>query len=939
MDSAWSRAEEILDRLLDEEADRAPALDTMHPALDALRSALEGEPESVRREVESLLPHLFSDGVLAGRNVAESMPRLLGGLAQDAAPEDHVQRDRFVAGDQLGAYRLIAEIGRGGMGVVFLAERADHQFEKRVALKVVNGPVLGMEAERRFLRERQILAELEHPAIARLLDGGVASDGSPFLVMDLVDGEPIDVYCDRTGARLEQRLELFLAVCDAVRSAHERLIVHRDIKPPNVLVTDEGQVKLLDFGIAGLVEEAEAAPVSTIMHAFTPEYASPEQVRLERVGAASDVYSLGMLLYLLLARRLPYQTRGLRPAELEQLVCEVEPEPPSVALIGGEDAEPGRSRLRLARRLRGDLDHIVLKALEKGTSRRYPSATELALDVRRHLRGLPVEARPATVGYRARRFVARHRLAVAASGAIVLAMMMGLAVAASQALRASRERDLAQSSAAKARVVSEFLTELFEEANPYEGADPTASDLLATGEAKIATELGAHPEARADLLEAMGRAYQGLGNYEAAQRLGGEALELKRRLLPETSPELGRAILAYGLSLAAAGQSERAVALMHEALGLLEADGSDGGEAGARAHRSLANHAVQNDLALAEHHLQRALEIQRRITPGESTPLGLLIHDLARLWELQGRHLEGLELKREALAMIEPLVEPGAPVLYQIQGNLAISLAGLGRFEEADGLHRAAIAGLEARLAPNHPGLIASLTSHGHLLLTAGRFEDAAQPIERSAALAEGLVEPRYDAVGARVNLATLRREQGRLTEALELYESALDALSALGLADRSAPVARVESLIGESLIRLGRLPEARDRLRHALAIQEEQPGVQVAVIAESQAALGEALCRLGTVDDGLELIDRGCAGSIERASEHGWQAGTCAVRRAECALRAGRVGPTLVASLESAQRSFSDRLPAGHYWRTRVEALRAEVLPPGLTHPSTGAR
>jgi eukaryotic-like serine/threonine-protein kinase len=907
----WSRVEELLDRLLD----GAPSLSAA--ALGELRRTLEAEPEGVRREVESLLPHLAAGRVLPEGGLAEAVPRLLEGLARED-PMTQADAPRPLGqGDRVGAWRLLDELGRGGMGVVYLAERADHQFDKRVAVKLLGAAARGPDARRRFLRERQILAGLEHPSIARLLDGGVTDDGAPFLVMELVEGEPIDRWCERTGAGLDRRLELFLEVCDAVQAAHERLIAHRDLKPGNILVTREGRPRLLDFGIAGLVEEAGGDVAATVVHAFTPEYASPEQVRLERAGTGSDVYSLGVLLYVLLARRLPYDAAALRPAEVERMICEFEPPPPSAAVLAGADDGLDR-RARLARRLRGDLDQVVAKALAKEVARRYPSAGELARDLRRHLEGLPVEARPDTTGYRAARFVSRHRVGVAASAAVALSLVVGLAVAASQAARAARERDVARGEAAKARTVSEFLTELFEEADPFEAAAPDARDLLARGERKIAAELGDLPAARADLLGAMGRAYKGLGDYEAALRLSGEALAVRRELLSGDAVGLAGAILDHAGVVASAGDPARATGIAGEGLAVLEAAGRADGEVAVRAHRALANYNKDARPEIAEEHVRRAIELLQRSTPGESASLALLLHDLAVLRERQGHPEEGVALKLRALAMIEPRIEPGAPVLHQMRSNLAIALAHQGRFDEAEPLYLAALAGLEERLGSGHPDLIAALTSYGNFLMAQGRFDDAAPLVERAVAIAAATGVKRFDAVGARVNLATLRREQGRLDEALSLYGDALEDFRELGVAEGTAAAARVDSHFGQTLVRQGRFEEGLARLERAVAVQEASTGVPEAVVAESQVARGVALCRLQAPEQGVALLESGCATLSRVFGPASWQGASCSLEQAACELRAGRL-ESAARRLATAEPAITARLPASSFWRVRL--------------------
>ena len=414
---------------------------------------------SLARQVESLLVSSDEAGQFIEGAVEEA--------AASAARADMIGR-------RIGPYEVVGELGHGGMGTVYLARRADAEYESLVAIKLVRG-VHSASLLGRFRSERQILASLSHPNIARLLDGGTTPEGYPYVVMEHVDGEPIDRYCDTRHLPIEARLELFRAVCLAVQHAHKNLVVHRDLKPSNILVTQAGVPKLLDFGIAKLLDpelaEHTVVETGTATRLLTPSYASPEQVRGENITVATDVYSLGVVLYELLTGQVPFHFRGRGALEIERVICEEEPTRPSTLVTRDGDgadtngnapkmsaAELSRARNlmpdRLRRRLAGDLDTIVLKALRKEPNRRYESADQFAEDVRRHLDGLPVIARVDTWTYRANKFVRRHRLGVAAA-AVFIVVLLGFATAmAAQARRVARERDVASLERAKAEQVS-----------------------------------------------------------------------------------------------------------------------------------------------------------------------------------------------------------------------------------------------------------------------------------------------------------------------------------------------------------------------------------------------------------------------------------------------------------------------------------------------------
>ena len=389
-----------------------------------------GGDQTLVREVESLLAETTD----AMESYAE---KATGALRRDSAP--------LAAGLRIGAYAIVRELGRGGMGAVYLAKRADGVFDKQVAVKLLKRGTDTDEVLRRFGSERRILARLEHANIARLLDGGTTDDGLPYFVMDYVDGKPITKYADEHQLPVIERLKLFRVVCAAVSYAHQNLIIHRDIKPGNVLVTDKAEVKLLDFGIAKIVQEegSELEEVTlTKLRILTPEYASPEQARGEPVTTVSDVYALGVLLYELLTGSRPYKLKHRSADEITRAICDQEPERPSASVATGSEIIDGADKVR--RQLRGDLDNIILKALRKEPQRRYASVDQFSEDIRRHLEGLPIRARKETPAYRTSKFIQRHKLGVAAAALLLLAMLGGIAATLQQAHVARMQRTIAE---------------------------------------------------------------------------------------------------------------------------------------------------------------------------------------------------------------------------------------------------------------------------------------------------------------------------------------------------------------------------------------------------------------------------------------------------------------------------------------------------------------
>ena len=388
-----------------------------------------GDDEELLQEVESLLAQTTGTLERAAQSATESI---------------RLRLTSFSKGYRLGAWAIVREVGRGGMGAVYLAKRADGEFEKEVAIKVLKRGTDTEEVLRRFRAEREIVARLDHPNIARLLDAGTTDDDLPYFVMDYVKGKPLTEYANEHQLSIAERLKLFRVVCGAVSYAHQNLVIHRDLKPGNILVTERGEVRLLDFGIAKLVQQTDAEQCDVTLadlRLLTPEYASPEQIKGEPVTTASDVYSLGVLLYELLTGERPYKLTKRTTDEITRAICEQEPQKPST--VAKND---GRSKLQVpsSKLLRGDLDNIVLKALRKEPVRRYPSVEQFSEDLRRYLEGLPVRARKDTVGYRTGKFVRRHKIGVAAVAMIVLVLLGGIIATTREWREAKAERAKAE---------------------------------------------------------------------------------------------------------------------------------------------------------------------------------------------------------------------------------------------------------------------------------------------------------------------------------------------------------------------------------------------------------------------------------------------------------------------------------------------------------------
>ncbi|MEM8933758.1 MAG: serine/threonine-protein kinase, partial [Acidobacteriota bacterium] len=537
-----------------EEVERFRRLDELFEHV----SALPADQQAARLDAECADDPALRAEVAALLDVDDSAETLLGGVIEaglgwlsDGPPPP----------ERLGPYRVVEEIGRGGLGTVYLAERDDAEFQMQVAIKVVRPEVRTPELEHRLLRERQILAGLEHPNIAHILDGGTTEDGAPFLVMERIEGEPITSHCRRHGLSIRDQLELFRAVCDAVHYAHRNLVLHRDLKPSNILVTDGGVPKLLDFGIAKVLHGDTPAVFATDTptltrpgtRLLTPEYASPEQVLGRPLTTASDVYSLGVLLFELLTGERPYRIDDPRPSEIERVVCGVEPERPRDVLWRRDE-----------RPLWGeDLDTIVAMALRKEPERRYASVEQLAEDLRRYSGDLPVLARRDSLGYRTTKFFRRHRVPVVAAALVLTTLLTAVVVTTFQARVAEHESE-------RAEMVADFLVDLFEISDPSRsrGATVTAREVLDQGARRLGWQLRDRPLLRTTLMTTIGRVYRQLGLLDASDELLTEALDVRRRDLPEGAPDVVIGLRELGLLRWEQGALDESEALLREALSI-----------------------------------------------------------------------------------------------------------------------------------------------------------------------------------------------------------------------------------------------------------------------------------------------------------------------------------------------------------------------------------
>ena len=825
----WRKVDDVFQAALDRETDRRRAF------LDAACA----EDAVLRADVESLLASYKQAGNFTAAPALHDGMRVLEQTASEFATDS-------MLGRHIGPYRIVGAIGSGGMGTVYLAIRADEAFQKEVAIKVVKrGPDTGLII-RRFYSERQMLASLDHPNITRLLDGGTTEDGLPYFIMERVEGQPIDQYCDAAQLDLKERLRLFRTVCSAVQCAHRSLIIHRDIKPANVLVTAAGVPKLLDFGIAKLLNPpAEAvardmtAPAVRLM---TPEYASPEQVRGENVTTVSDVYSLGVLLYQLLTGIRPYRLAGNTPAEIERSICDQAPERPSVAA--------GRV---LGRRLRGDLDNIVLMALRKEPQRRYGSVEQFSEDIRRHLDGQPVAARPDTTGYRAAKFIQRNKAWVATAVVFFFILAGGIAITLWQTHVVRGERDRARLEQAKAARINAFLQEMVGYSGVAGGSpnqkshDATVADMLDDAAQRVETELADQPEVKAEMLGTIGGTYMTQAKYDLARRYLHEAYTLDLQLYGQDAWQIARVMHYLGDISYLAGDYAAADSWFLKALPIY------------RRHANDADFEIRMLLAM----LSDAAFVKRalgRLDEAEALWREVLTYAprLPAKYRSQGMapktFLAQLYVDRGDIEKADALASEASQELREFGGDrfsLAQSLIDLGnirrlerRYSEADSLIQEGTNLYSQAQGGDHPNVAFGLTTLAMSRYDQGRYALAEQDARRASKIVEKLPKGHYYA-GARLALGLIVNKTGRSHEAEPLLREAL-AIRQQKSPRQSNYVAIALGSLGECLFTQKRYAEAEPFLLESYQILNSLHVPQSPVLKEARDRLLSLYTALG---------------------------------------------------------------------------------------------
>jgi tetratricopeptide (TPR) repeat protein len=862
------------------------------PAVDraAFLDAACGADADLRREAETLLSfHLQQTlpSILSGGGIPDHVAALLAPVAGPAA-----------APSRIGPYALGELLGEGGMGVVYAATQ-DAPLRREVAIKLVTAGPRPTAVLARFESERQTLARLEHPAIARVLDAGTAPDGRPFFVMERVRGQAITAFAEAERLTLRERLDLFLAVCAGVQHAHQKGVIHRDLKPSNILVTrDAGGPRphIIDFGLALAIESPAAERLTRTGYVMgTPEYMSPEQAGVIEmdVDTRTDVYALGVVLYELLSGARPFTFTRHTAGEILRVLNGPPPRPPSAAAAeAGGVAEARRSTPeRLRRQLAGDLDNIALKALAREPEGRYSSVEQMARDVRRHLAGLPVEARAATWGYRAGKFARRHKAAVAGVSAVVLLLAAFAVVSVRQARVLQRERDRARREAETARQVSGFLVELFEESDPgrARGDAITAREVLDRGAARIPRELERQPEVQARLLSTMGEVYVALGLYDPANslleqalarqqalpspdpadladtldRLGAlthdlrdmvrseeysrRALDLRRQAFGDQSAQVAESLVNLAIAVRGNGRLAEAETLYGQGVALLRRLFGTGD---ARLGWALFHHAwalhQQGRVDEAEPLYVEAAELQRRLLGTTHPDLRDTLNSMAGVYYHRAQYARAGEVWQEALDISRRLHGDGHTATARALHNLARVPLALGDYARAESLSRRAVEINVAVIGPDHPHTGTTQHGHGVALWRMGRLAEAEAVLRRALALRERTAGADSQLAGATLGaLALVVMDGGRAEEATSLAGRAAAIGEAQAARWPTAAAGMLESRAAVLAAR-GRAAEAAPLWRRALELREGTQDSGPVERALARAGLADAELRTG---------------------------------------------------------------------------------------------
>lgn len=784
-----------------------------------------------------------------------------------------------LVGTTIGSYRIVEVLGSGGMGTVVLAERADHAFDQRVAIKLLKTGLVSAAMQSRLKLERQILASLNHPHIAKLFDGGTTTNGTPYIVMEYIDGQPIDTFCDERRLTIRQRLELFVTVCSAVQYAHQNLIVHRDLKPSNILVATDGAPKLLDFGIAKFLDtrylQHTIAMTQADVRLMTPDHASPEQLRGDLVATASDIYVLGVLLYELLTGRKPIATTSNLLSDLERAICELPPLPLSYGLTGGHVrlessflealcAERSTSPLKLRRELSGDLNSIVLTALRKEPERRYSSVEQFAADINRYLTDKPVLARRDTWSYRARKFVGRYRYGVAASSVALVALVAFTLFTIEQNRRIDRER-------VRAEQIAGFLIELFQQADPSSsrGNEITVREILDIGARRMQSGLDAQPDTRASLLATMGSVYGSLGLYPDAIRLLEDSLRQRLTLFGSESLETADSMQQLGRALTSSGDYRRAEKLLEDSLHLQMKHAGENTLRIATALHDLSNlRQLQERFVEADQGYRRVLAMLDETEQAHGALLVEALTSRGRLQAYLGQQDDAIASLQHASELSKRVLGNNHPDTAHVIQNLADSLARQGRLVEAAPLFRQSLSLYRTLLGNEHPYTMMALANYGRFLQQSGQLDESEAILRETLDLNTKVRGPEHVFVGySHMLLGLTLLEHSQCQQAIAEQEAALS-IFRRSLPDEHLYVGSARLGLGRAFAECGRAKEAEVEVRTALNTFKSASGVETSMIGIIEGCLGRTLAKQGRYSSAEPLLKQGYVVALESRGE-----------------------------------------------------------------------
>jgi len=839
----WERVKELFDAALERDpADR-----------DRFLSCVCGTDTSLREEIDSLLAaHARSDGL--------SLPAIPIAAAEEVEPLDAI-----------GPYRLIRKIGEGGMGQVWLAEQTE-PLRRQVALKLIRFGEFDDARLRRFQAERQSLALMDHPAIAKVFDAGTTSGGQPYFVMEYVQGESITAYCDRKKLSIRERLELFVRVCEGVQHAHQKAIIHRDLKPANILVVEvdgEPAPRLIDFGLAKAVEPwAAGESASTIAWgiAGTPGYISPEQAAGSDIDTRTDVYSLGVILYQLLTGSLPFDAEKWRRQPLDESLRQLrEEDPPSPSTRLGSDRKlaAAAAGLRasearhLASLLHGDLDCISLKALEKDRARRYGTPSELAADITRYLNHEPVVARPANTGYRLMKYARRHRVAVSVAASLVILLTGFAVVEAVQLRRITEERDRTARERDRANRIADFATGMFKVSDPNEarGKNVTAREILDKASAQVETGLEKDPEMQARLMYFMGHTYQGLGLFQESETLFRKALAIQERIAPNGG-DTARTAVDLGVTLMYDGKFAEAEQADRESLRIAQLDPGPGSSRIISAKATLASALLgQGKFDEAATLYQDVLNILQKVAGPEDSRTTAYTSNLALVYYVTERFSEAEQLERQVLAVERRTLGPDHPNTLRVLTNLSLDLTAEGQFAEAEQKARDAWE-IDLRVVgPEHPLTAASMQYLANALRGEGRFAEAEKLDRDTLAVRRKIFRmDNGETVGSMDALAGVLLDEGRSVAAERLQRKALGEVSR-ELGPEHPDVITDSIHLAAILEREGRYSEAESAVRKVLEPARRVLGPRSLRTLQAMNTLALALAHEGKNTEAADLV------------------------------------------------------------------------------------